>query len=210
MVGPTELQRIVKSEIAVLRALTRADVLGVLVLMTLPTSIASAQTPVLVPQAHVRLKMQGQRRIWVGRSVEQRFDSLRFVADASADTLLVPIHNIERLDQSLGRIDRRPRSGAIIGGGIGALLGVPIGYSVPPKRDPYCNPGSGNVEACHTRKWNAAIGFGIGAFYGSLVGALVGLSIRTERWTPIIIKGKPLAITTFLDGRNAIGVRAQM
>ena len=86
----------------------------------------AAQEPALETGSRVRIQAAGSATSLTG-TLLYRDESQVALALSSADTAVVPLSDIARIDVSAGRRSnaiRGARAGAIVGGGIGAMLGI--------------------------------------------------------------------------------------
>ena len=169
--------------------------------------LASATTQVSIrPGARVRVAghfcqpsysncVGGSPQQYVGTFVRWEADTL--VVQSNGDTLSVPAGLVTRLDVSRGRKNYAELGGGI-GLGLGSLAGAFIGYaSYGDKR-----PGIGDVSSPELYAIGGVI---VGGLVGGGVGALIGQSIRTDRWQEVPLDRLRVSLGPQRDGRFGFG-----
>lgn len=155
----------------------RAALVAVAALNVASWSTAVGQSRlVLPPPTHIRYTVVSSDSSREAEVIAQRGDSLWLRSLLHADTSVVVIPSLTRLDVSLGRHSHGLR-GAAIGLLSGAVVGGVWGASMP-------------VPECHdlvcftpsSRGEQAAVFGGTFALLGAGVGALIGKGQWSERW----------------------------
>ncbi|HEX8316865.1 hypothetical protein [Longimicrobium sp.] len=107
----------------------------------------------------------------------------------------VPIAGITQAEVAAGRnLVRGMLKGAAIGAGVGGVIGAALA--------------TGQCDNCD-RSQHAqfgALGFGLGATYFALPGALAGLVIGTKDWEPVRHDGYRVSLVQAAEGRMGIGI----
>ncbi len=173
----------------------------VAVLAFVPLHSATAQAPIR-PGARVRvtgppicpptyiLCVRGPRLQSVGTFLVWKSDTL--VVQSNGDILALPLDSVTTLEVSAGR-----RSQTGLGAGIGSLTGVAIGVVVGAASctdEVFVKP-----TAC------AAAGGVIFGAAGALLGALIGATMKTERWVSVPLDQLRVSFVPQRDGRYGLG-----
>ena len=167
--------------------------------LLLPTVLTAQRQPIaLQPGDQVRITAPSQNLTRQrGTLLEKRADTLVVgLAVGGALTeprsrLLVPFGAITQLDVSVGRKGHLPQGlllGSVGGGSIGALAGTQVDCS--------------GYEQGLCMAYLGAIGAGVGAILGGVIGA----AIRTERWTEVRIDRARLSIGAVSEYRLGLGL----
>jgi hypothetical protein len=109
--------------------------------------------------------------------------------------IAVPIAGITRAEVAAGRDHVR---GMLQGAGIGAGVGGVIGAALLTAQCDNCD------RSQHAQF--GALGFGLGAIWFVVPGALAGLAIGTQDWEPVRHDGYRVGLVQAADGRMGIGV----
>jgi hypothetical protein len=102
--------------------------------------------------------------------------------------LVVPLDSVTRLD-----VPRR-RSNVAWGTGIGLLVGAAAGIIIGTRGEP---------EVDYDPRWTGGIAGGI---WGTLLGAGIGLLIRTDRWEEVSLEELRVTPMATPDGRLGLAV----
>lgn len=133
----------------------------------------AAQLPEPAAGTRVRIHTAGATRPLTGIVAWQ--DGARVaVLRTPADTAIIPLTAIDRLDVSQGRRSnalRGARTGALVGAGVGLALGI---AALAEEEDSFFDYGAEVVPL-------SAVGVG---FVGGTIGLLVGALSSSEQWTP--------------------------
>jgi hypothetical protein len=153
-----------------------ARALGMLVLLLVAFLL---ETQALLAQvatgARVRVTtMPATRGRRIGSLVSLDRDTLRWSRWDTSSVIAVPIASVARLERSTGRRSNAGR-GAMIGGLIGAGLGLFVGVAASTDDTGFFEVGAEDVAAV-----TAILGAG-----GAGVGALVGSLSSRDRWEPV-------------------------
>lgn len=136
---------------------------------------ARPSTVPVPPGSRVRVKTPSLVAPLVANFLEQRGDTLVFIEDGRGRGLWsFSIGQIERLEMTAGEADRNKApiaKGAAIGAGVGLVLGVIFASVADPSDE------SRKYSPLLTGALGAAVGGGIGAYFGSRV--------KTERWVDV-------------------------
>jgi hypothetical protein len=159
----------------------------------------SAQRPSepvpLAPGSRVRVKTPTLVAPLVANFLEQRSDTLVFIEDGlGRGVWSFSVTQIERLETTGGQgLDKRPiGKGAVIGGGIGLAAGMVFAAAATPS-DP---------DKEYSRALTGALGFGVGAG----LGALVGTRNNSQRWVNVPLPRR-LSVGPHSRGGYAISFR---
>ncbi len=157
--------------------------------VTTGSSLAAQEAPV-ESGARVRVKAPPRQPGWVvGTVVGWESESLVLEPEEPGTSLTFARDQITRLDVHRGRKGR-----ALLGGGIGLLSGVVFSFVLVAQ-----------LERDHDRFRNDRVV--LGAVFGgggALLGALVGLLIRTDRWEAVPLERIRVSFTPVRNGRFAI------
>jgi hypothetical protein len=169
-----------------------------------PYAIA-AQTPVLPPPTRIRYSLPGGQPV-VAEVLVQLRDSLWVRPERTADTVVLSVPSLSRLDVSLGRSGHGRR-----GAGIGFLTGVVLGGALG------LASGDDPKDSCDGRLYcykfsardKALLYGGLLGLLGSGVGAIVGANQKTDRWEPVLLTTIRANATQFgfSERRYQAGVR---
>jgi hypothetical protein len=107
----------------------------------------------------------------------------------------VPIDGVTHAEVAAGRDRVR---GMLIGAGIGAGVGGVIGAALIAAQ---CD----NCDRSQDAQFGA-LGFGLGAIWFVVPGALAGLAIGTQDWEPVRHDGYRVGLVQAVDGRMGIGI----
>ena len=176
----------------------------VAVLAFTPLASARAQVPVR-PGARVRVTghfrqplygncVRSSPQQYVGTFVTWEADTL--VTESNGDILALPLDSVATLEVSLGR-----RSQAGLGAGIGSVTGAVIGVVVGAAS---CTDEV--FEAFVIPAACAAAGGVIFGAAGALLGALIGATIRTERWVSVPLDRLRVSFRPRRDRRFGLGL----
>ena len=132
-----------------------------------------------------------QLRKEVGTLVRGDRDSVTVAITASGDTARFPLASLTRLEVTRGLKGNAGR-GAGIGFLTGAVIGAAIGAS---EAGDYCTPGG-----C------AALVGGVFGLGGLVLGAVVGATIKTERWEELPLSQLRVGVAPHDPHRWALGV----
>ena len=105
-------------------------------------------------------------------------DSLRYTLAESADPKSIHWQQVQKMDASVGS-HRNFGRGLGYGLLIGAVTGAILGASAEPGQD-------------FTKGMDAALGGVFLGLIGGATGAVVGLSWKSEKWTPVTLPNRPL------------------
>ena len=89
--------------------------------------------------------------------------------------------SINKLEMSWGRKKPQAAPGAVMGSVVGAIIGAGLGYALGCKTG--CDP-----EEDVLAKSSAIIGVGFGFLGGSMFGAAIGASSRSEWWEQVSLE----------------------
>jgi hypothetical protein len=167
---------------------------AILLLLLLP-SLAVAQQPPLTPGQRVRVTAPDVGLARAHATLEAiEGGALVFRTDA---TRRVPLASVARLEAYAGR-----RSHWLLGAGIGFAVGAGATYLV---LNP---PGASSTALCDQSANQDAIGTGacvgltaLGGVAGAGLGALVGMFIKSDKWTDVSREGWRLSIVPQPHGR---------
>jgi hypothetical protein len=195
---------------AAMRALTTP--LAIL-LISVPLSVLQGQKPHrLGPPDKVRVYQRGIQQDLRSRHVPDAVgtiltltaDSLLLLADDGA-TIILPVNSIVSIDINRGLRSnwlKGMTAGAVIGSGAGLAIGLATRFG---------------TEGCYTGlpleptaqcqdTWISVLGtVGIGAAGGALLGAVIGMLIKTDRWERIAVDGQSVRL---IAGRGQLGFSA--
>ena len=142
-----------------------------------PGAALEAQTAPLSPGARVRVTTSGPSPSrQVGSVLELREDSLVIRPDGRADSLAIPLARVTDIELSRGLRTQGRRGlgvGFLVGAGAGVLIGLTDGD------DP---PGAFFSFSAEEKALMAGSMLGVA---GAVVGGLVGLVSRTEKWSRV-------------------------
>ena len=171
---------------------------AVLLLVLLP-AVAVAQRPDLSPGQRVRVTAPD---LGLGRAhaTFEAIDGSDLVIRTDA-TRRVPLASVARLEAYAGR-----RSHWLLGAGIGFVVGAGATYVL---LNP---PGTNSTALCDQSANQDAIGSGeclgltaLGGVVGGGLGALVGMFIKSDRWTDVPRERLRLTVVPQRHGRFAVG-----
>ncbi len=133
----------------------------------------------------------------VGTVAALETDTLTVQVEDRADALYVPLADVAKLEVQRGQ-KSGTGTGALIGGGLGAALGVTVGLVGCSASN--CNLDEGDLTAA------VAVVFGAGgALLGAGIGALIGSSIKTDRWETVPLDRIRVSLTP-----HGLGVSASI
>ncbi|HEX5409722.1 MAG TPA: hypothetical protein VFW89_08140 [Gemmatimonadaceae bacterium] len=188
------------------------QVAGLMVLAAAAGPALAQSGPSLAPGSRIRVEGTFIQRE-IGTVLAYGNDSLTYVRAGVPDTESVATAGISRLEVSTGQHHRILHDMAM--GAMGGLLvGGIVGAVTYQKPDCPSNT-SGAWDFCGLfdsgAGGNAAAGGILGAGGGALVGVVVGLAIRSERWRAVALDSHRLhAIVAPAPGGIAVGVRLAM
>jgi hypothetical protein len=169
-----------------------ASVLSLSVLVPL-VSLSAQVHPTVEPGARVRVTAPDQSmEELIGTFLTLSDGSMQFASVSGDEPRTISLSSITRLDVSRGR-KSHPWRGAGVGFLAGALAGAIIGS------------GSGadwDLPAEHA----ALLGAGFLGLVGTVVGAVAGLSIKTERWEEVPLDQPRVSLAPQRDGRLGFGL----
>ncbi len=183
----------------------------VAILAFVPLASATAQVPVR-KGARVRVTrppicpptdticMRGPPPQSVGTFWAWEADSL--IMESNGNALALPLNSVTKLEVSQGQKSHTVE-GAIIGLLVGGVAGAAIGYASYQK----CEP-QGEFFSCildfgpEQSALGGALVIGLG---GGVVGALIGRSIKTDRWAEVPLDRVRVSLGPQRDGRLGIG-----
>ena len=157
------------------------------------TNLSTQQLPPLEPGQRLRVTAP----TLLPHRTEGMLESINeteLTMDAGAAPLVIPVSDVIRIDRHSGH-RRYWLHGMVVGGSIGAIIGVAklqLGACL------FC-PGC----ECMSDPIGEAI---VGAVPGALVGALVGWIIRTDRWEEVPLDRLRVSVAPKRDGRIVLGV----
>jgi hypothetical protein len=132
---------------------------------------SSAGVP-LVAGTRTRVKTAGLVAPLVANFLEQRGDTLVFIEDGlGRGVWSFALSQIERLEMTAGEATRNKRPiarGAVIGGGVGLVLGVLFAAAAQPSDS--------------TKKYSKVLTGAAGAAVGAGIGGFLGSRVKSERW----------------------------
>jgi hypothetical protein len=170
---------------------------GILLILLLPT-IAMAQQPRVAPGQRVRVTAPDVGLTRAPATLEA-IDGGELVLRTDA-TRRVPLASVARLEMYAGR-----RSHWLLGAGIGFVAGAGATYLV---LNP---PGSSSTALCDQSANQDAIGTGeclgltaLGGVAGAGLGALVGLFLKSDKWTDVPREGWRLSVVPQPHGRFTV------
>jgi hypothetical protein len=156
------------------------------------TRAPSSPVPV-VPGSRVRVMTPTLVTPLVANFLEQRGDTLVFIEDGRGRGLWsFAISQIQRLETTAGEAGRNKRpiaKGAVIGAGVGLVLGLAVAAIAEPSDS--------------TKQYSKALTGAAGAAAGAGVGAYFGSRVKTERWVNIPLPGR---LSLGLNRRGDVGV----
>lgn len=174
---------------------SRASVIAGALLAAAALDLA-AQSSTLKPGARIRVAAE---RTYTGTLIGLDTTHLRLQPQGRADTVVVPTGAVTKLELSTGQKSAAGRGaliGALVGGGLGLLLGT-----------------AAASESCDPNKWcidygGEAVAAGVVLLggVGALTGAFIGALSRTDRWEPVPPGGVELGATSGRRGGIGIGV----
>lgn len=135
----------------------------------------------LEPGTRVRLSLIGEVGAWTveGTAEELSPDALRLRVDGDATPTAVPWDAIQRMQVSVG-LRRSTGRGALIGAAVGAVGGFALGLS------------TGGGFGTTAGEMGVAGGVMFGAI-GTGVGAVIGWTVKTDRWREKLRRRQPSA-----------------
>jgi hypothetical protein len=172
----------------------------ILMVSTIIPAIASAQNQdsiykfdtVIFTGERVRLQSDQNPGNWVeGRVISQDFFSLKLLVEA--DTLLVQLEEIEKMEISRG-ISNNAGKGAVVGGVVVGFSGLMLGASLAD--DPFFDVSGEDLAAI------TVAGFGLGALVGGIVGALSS----SEKWDEV----ESIQVNPFISPGRTPGIAVSM
>jgi len=162
-------------------------------------SITAQQAPSIETGSRIRVTAPtvGADKL-AGVCVEVDATRLRVQAEEQVSPLTISLADVTRLEVSQGRKSNALKGlgfGALIGGSIGAVLGL-----LASTGESYENPCEGNAPACAA---GGAAAFGV---TGALVGLGIGALTKSERWEEVPLDRLRVNIVPQRDGRLALGL----
>ncbi len=156
----------------------------------------------MTPGARVRIKLASQGA-WQGTLVSVVDDSMFVRQGSSADTTLIRLSQVIRLEVSAGKrrsthLVRNTVLGAAIGSGLGWVIGAATGSAGCSRYAP-CWKGDEEMLATPTKDYEGP-GTLIGGLAGSALGVLVS-RVRTDDWRPVSLGPRRTAVR--LSARGA-------
>ena len=152
----------------------------------------------LIPLASLEAQLPGQRvRITAPQLGISKYSGILVAVDGdtlTVDTLRVALMNVTRLDVYMGR-KGHAGTGAVVGG---LVVGVPFAILFAA----VCE----GVDINCTGTGGAAVGFLMGGAAGALVGAGVGLLIKSDRWEEVPLHALRVSVAPQRDGRFGLGL----
>src|SRR5262245_3254844 len=122
-------------------------------------------------------------------------DSIQLSSKVRANSTWLAVHDIARLERHAGRKSafwRGAAWGAVAGGTVGIVVGIAV---IEPIRCGYVTPcGRGRPIVA---------GGGGGAFYGAVLGGIVGAIARRDRWQPVVLDHVSVRLFPMPQGRVA-------
>jgi hypothetical protein len=137
-------------------------------------------------------------------------DSVRFTARGTSDTVWLATPTLARLDVAQGRRGHAKR-GALVGAGLGMLVGAVV--TITQIGETSCGSatlGDGTVvgglfcstiEAGDIPFYSVAMGL-----LAAPVGALVGASVRSDRWVPVLLPDAGARVRTGARTSGSVGL----
>lgn len=138
-----------------------------------------------------RVRIETDSGPWTGTLIGQDSANLqlRWAGEHESTLVVVPQRRIQRVEVSAGR-ESNVGKGALIGGAVGAGLGLAAGVACA--SDSFLQCSGGEVAAA-----TLEVGFA-----GAVVGCLIGAASTHERWQPVAAADH--AHLTFGVGRNGV------
>jgi hypothetical protein len=147
----------------------------------------------VVPGSRVRVMTPTLVTPLIANFLEQRGDTLVFIEDdRGRGVWSFAISQIQRLEMTAGESGRNTRpiaKGAMIGAGVGLVLGVLFASVAEPSDS--------------TREYSAVLTGLVGAGAGAGVGAFFGSRVTSERWVDVPLPGR---LSLRLNRRNGISI----
>jgi hypothetical protein len=175
-----------------MRPIAFARMLSVLLFLPAPRSHVHAQVtsspPDLSAGSRIRVTTSPPSRRLTGTLVTIGNDSLT-LAVGKRDTVRVPLAAVTRLEESRGRRANHAK-GALIGGGVGLVLGLGLGAVADGLRNIGCE--SPSCDNPSNLGGALAVGGLAGAAVGAGTGALLAGAFKGERWQPLARPGGSL------------------
>ena len=126
-----------------------------------------------------------------------RLRTIRYRDVLAPDTIAAPLGALERVEVSRGS-GRRTLRGALIGGSITALLGYVMGSGFNQHCDD-CTP-------AHSPEVQGLMGAGLFGAGGALIGALVGSTVRWDRWQDVHPVRGGMLFRPLPEGGSGVGL----
>jgi hypothetical protein len=129
--------------------------------------------------SRIRVKPAGPGQSWLtGSLLELPGDSVRLLTSRPrTDSVAVAIISVTAFERSQGMRSRTGK-GALIGLGTGAALGFVIGLATFEECTEFCVLDLGRAES-------AGLGALLIGLFGTGLGALLGATVREDRWVPV-------------------------
>ena len=157
----------------------------VLLLLLIPLSFTSlAAQDTLTAGDKVRVTTEEERV--VGSLVSLDDNQLTLTTEARDSSLVLPLASLTKLEVSRGQKSMAGR-GALIGLGAGAAVGVGTALVA-------CAGGDCNTDGDITGALALGLGAG-GALVGAGIGALIGSSIKVDRWETVPLDRISVSLT---------------
>ena len=157
---------------------------------------ARASSVPVPPGSRVRVKTPTLVAPLVANFLEQRGDTLVFIEDGRGRGVWsFSLSQIERLEMTAGEADRNRApiaKGAVIGGGVGLVLGVIFASVADPSDE--------------SRKYSPVLSGALGAAVGGGIGAYFGSRVKAERWVEVPLNRR-LSLRT---GGNSLAISIPM
>lgn len=172
-----------------------ATLLAMLLSAGVAMPATAQEKPALPTGTSVRVTIDA-RRPMVGTVVYVTADSLAFRLEKTALLVETPLDSVTRLEVRAGTrrdVGRHALRGALIGGGIGAVLGV-IAMASPD--DGVFDLGAGYI----------AVGAGGGAVIGGGIGTLIGIASPHAVWQPLRIASLRAEVVGWRPGSGGVGL----
>ena len=190
-----------------------ASSLVAVLLLCLASAEATGQPParearqgetstMMTPGARVRIKLASQRA-WQGTLVSVVDDSMFVRQGSSADTTLIRLSQVTRLEVRAGKrrsthLVRNTVIGAAVGSGLGWVIGVAASEAGCSRYAP-CWEGGDDMLVTPTKDYEGP-GTLIGGLAGGALGVLVS-RVRTDDWRPVSLGPRRTAVR--LSARGA-------
>jgi hypothetical protein len=177
------------------------------VLALVPVTRATAQVS-LRPGARVRIARPmicpphtnctgGSPQQYVGTFVTWSDDTL--LVQSNGSTIVLPLDAVTKLEVSQGQ-----KSNTVVGALVGLLIGGIAGAAIAKATHEECEGGWGCFGDLGPR-FVAGAGFVIGGLGGGGVGALIGRSIKTDRWEEVPLDRVRVSFGLQREGRFGFG-----